>query len=91
VNNWRKGLDIVAGARPESCPWRAYYDPVVAAVLDALRSCATGDGYSPAMLLPLDPPHAVWEGVHEYLSARAKIDAHDRRLEEQNRKNRGPR
>lgn len=38
-----------------------------------------GEGITPALLLQLDPPNVVWEGVLHYNDAAARIRIDDRR------------
>ena len=79
---------IAAATIPEerlpTCPWRAQSDPYLRTVLDAHRSCMSGDNPAPALLLPSDPSPAVWEGLHHYIYLVRKLRADE--LEKQRKK-----
>lgn len=76
-------IERVTGQRPDTCPWHAFQDPLVVEVLDLYRMAASDDGVTPALLLPLDPPNEVWEGVSHYHEAtlRLRVDARRRAQE----------
>ena len=82
VDRALRRLEEITGTRPETCPWQAFTDPEVAAVLDLWRVAQTGSGAHLASVLQLNPPHYVWDGLQLYAHAVAKVrDAHDTAVE----------
>jgi len=59
----------------------AFSDPLVCEILDAYRSVSTDHGTTPALLLQLDPPNVVWEGVAHYHEVVMRIRLDDSRRE----------
>lgn len=47
---------------------------------------SNGDGMTPALLVPLDLPHDVWQGVNYFHEATLRIRANDRRVAAERRK-----
>lgn len=56
------------GAEIDTCPWRAFTDPVVRDVLDLYSAAITDREGSVhlASVRQLNPPNHVWEGVQLY-------------------------
>lgn len=69
------------GARPLTCPWRAFYDPFVRRVQHAYRFFESGNL---AVFLP-NPSHRLMEGISHMHSVQNRISHH---LHEQDRKER---
>jgi hypothetical protein len=76
-------MERIVGHRPVSCPWRAYYDPLVREVMalswaveEGNLAAATGD----------DPPAILLDAVGMYRQALSATLAEDRRLAEEERK-----
>lgn len=84
MSAWVRMVEDVTGERPPECPWMAFRDPTVIDVLSAYRSVQAGFGATPALLLPSDPPHHVWEGLLYYSHIRAKVNEHEEKLEAEN-------
>jgi len=63
---------------PDICPWRAFSDPIVVAVLD-LMALTDGDNIAAAVTSSL--PNVVYEGALHYRRARNSVER-DRRLRE---------
>lgn len=80
-------IERVTGHRPPTCPWRSFSDPLVGEVLSLYRAVggATENGAVPALALPHDPPHRVWQGLNAYASAVSLIRAEDARLAREQR------
>ena len=81
-----EAMERITGHRPVSCPWRAYYDPLVREVMalswavdDGNLAAATGD----------DPPAILLDAVGMYRQSMSATLAEDRRLAEEERKSRG--
>ncbi len=76
-------VDDWAGARPITCPWKAFFDPFVGRVLSAHRFFETGNL---AVMMP-NPSHRLVEGVALFNSIMARITnmqiEQDRKAEKQ--------
>ena len=70
------GIERVTGKRPDGCPWKAYEDPFVAAVLDAYPHWKERQLH---LVWGHDPPLALMRGLRAYESALNAIRAHDMR------------
>ena len=83
-------MQVVTGYRYDRCPWWSFEEPGVQEVLEAAYMCQTGDAIVPAMLLPMDPPQRILEGVRVYARAVAAVreDEHRRRMEDLKKKRR---
>lgn len=68
------GIERVTGKRPMGCPWKAYEDPFVAAVLDAYPHWKERQL---ALVWGNDPPLALMRGLRAYESALNAIRASD--------------
>lgn len=73
------------GLRPGSCPWQAFSDPLVIAVLNLYGACTSDMGTVPALAAAMHPPKIVLDGLTFYCSVIGRIRASDRKLEEQRR------
>jgi hypothetical protein len=82
----REAMERIVGHRPVSCPWRAYYDPLVREVMalswaveEGNLAAATGD----------DPPAILLDAVGMYRQALSATLAEDRRIADEERRARG--
>lgn len=73
----------------QTCPWQALRHPVVAEVLAHVRMCASGFGMSPSAIIPLNPPHRIWDGVLTYANAVSMVESHDDRVRRRDERRRG--
>ena len=80
VDRYAEGIEKLTGVAPMTCPWRTFRDPFVASVMEASRACS-GEETVPALLLELDLPHAVWQGLLHFVSVRERVRADRRRSE----------
>lgn len=78
------GIERVTGKRPMGCPWKAYEDPFVAAVLDAYPHWKERQLH---LVWGAEPPLALLRGLRAYESALNAIRAHDIREQNQKRAN----
>lgn len=53
----------ITGVAPHGCPWRAFTHPTVVEVLDLYDAASTDGGVDLSVVLAIDPPHHLWEGV----------------------------
>lgn len=67
-------IEKVAGARPDTCPWRAYDDPVISDVLRAYKWLEAGEL---CMWLGEDPPNHIIEGLDHYKTVSNLIEYHE--------------
>lgn len=74
-------IESVVGVRPSTCPWRAFYDPLVVEVLDV---CTLAEKSLGASYLGADPPAVLVDAVALYLRCRDAALAHN--LEQQRKK-----
>lgn len=81
----RSIIGKVTGHEPEACPWHAFRDPLVQAVIGAYHACATESGCTPALLLPLDPQAEVFEGLVVFAEALGRARKDRLRREQQQR------
>lgn len=80
-------VERVTGTRPHTCPWQAFSDPDVGAVLDLYRMATNGMGAHLASVWGMNPPAYLWDGLQHYAHAVAKVqEAHDKAAEERRRK-----
>lgn len=80
-------IENVTGARPPSCPWSAFRDPLVQDVVSAYRFFESGQL---SITVGDDPPPRIVEGVAHYHAAVQHIQMDDmRRQREENRKKGG--
>lgn len=79
----REIIKLVTGTEaPDTCPWRAYADPVVAAVIDA-HGLTDGDNLAP--LIRPSTPNVIVDGLLHYRRARTHVEADRRKRERQAR------
>lgn len=81
-------IEHVTGHRPATCPWRAFYDPLVARAIDL--SVDADGGYAMASLGP-DSPELVTEALRAFRVARSAGQRHVRRFLEAKNKPKAPR
>jgi hypothetical protein len=82
----REAIERITGHRPVSCPWRAYYDPLVREVMALSWSVESGNL---GAALGDDPPAVLVDALGVYRSALAATLAEDRRLADEERRARG--
>lgn len=75
------GIERATGGRPEGCPWQAFRDPFVGAVLRAYRWFRSGQL---AVAYP-DLPAALARGLEVYDAALNAVQAYDIREERKRR------
>lgn len=75
---------VTRNPAPDTCPWRAFADPIVAAVLDVM-ALTDGDNLAGAVTPAL--PNVVYEGALHYRRARNSIERDRRAREKQQREN----
>lgn len=76
----RRHLDVikrVTGAKPHTCPWRAFADPLVIEVMQYVWAC---DPPVLGAVLPPDPPAILVDGIAHYRMALLATQAEDARL-----------
>lgn len=74
-------MRAAVGGEPSGCPWRAFHDPFVGAVLRAYRHWKANQLH----LLYRDPPAALMVGIEVYDAALNAVQAHDLRQEREKR------
>lgn len=77
VTQLRAGSEKAVGSSTQGCPWKAYRDPFVGAVLRAYRHWKE---HQLGLLYP-DPPAALIAGIEAYDAALNAVQAHDIREE----------
>lgn len=77
----REGSEKAVGSSTQGCPWQAYRDPFVGAVLRAYRHWKE---HQLSLLYPC-PPHALIVGIEVYDAALNAVQAHDIREEREAR------
>lgn len=75
-------IEQLTGHRPDSCPWRAFYDPFVAKVVHVAVLAEKGLGASE---LGDDPPAIILDALPLYFRAYNATKAHDMDLERKQR------
>lgn len=70
-------VELLTGSRPPTCPWRAFYDPLVDAVVGAATLARENMGH----LYSDDEPAILVDGLRVYLAARNGTEAHDGKSE----------
>lgn len=72
---------FTGGEPPETgCPWRAYEDIDVVAVLDLYSECRTDHGCTPA-LIQWDVPAPHWDGLMHYRQCVVRYRSKAREIE----------
>lgn len=74
-------VEKLTGDRPPTCPWRAFYDPLVSEASNLARTAALGLG---AAYAGEDPPAILLDAVLRYTGARDTVKCHD--IEERRKK-----
>jgi hypothetical protein len=69
----------LTGHHPPSCPWRAFYSPLVAEVI---RVAGLASNNLALLALEDDPPAIVIDGLSVYLGAKLATENHDAELRE---------
>lgn len=64
----------LTGHQPPTCPWRAFYSPLVGEVIKVAGLAA--ENLAP-FALDLDPPAIIADGLSVYLAAKRATRAHD--------------
>lgn len=78
----RQAIEKIVGAEPPTCPWRAFYDPLVSEVVRVANFAEAGL----AMAELGDDPYAVLlDGLHVYMRARNAGRAHFSEIERKKR------
>jgi len=84
----KDAIEDYVGHRPETCPWRAMYDPLVVAAISIATMSAKGMASG---VIDEDTP-AVWlDAVHHYTTSRDAVagqdraDAHKKRMRDAKR------
>lgn len=72
VRSFRAMIKKVTDIEPDSCPWRAFYHPLVREVMQV----ATLASERSIALLGQDPPAILVEAFEVYARARAQTTAH---------------
>lgn len=70
-------IEKITGHRPPTCPWRAYYEPIVREVMDVAWS--VDDGNLAATLGP-DPDAVLRDAIGVYRRALSLTKAEEERL-----------
>lgn len=85
VRAWLGAIESLVGVRPQTCPWRALYHPLVLEVRDVVALAAHGVGMA---RLGEDPPAILVDAISAYERARSAALAHnlERRRAEEERK-----
>ena len=70
-------IERVTGSRPPGCPWVAFEDSLVGAVIDAWSTARSGAEVRLSDARREGMPHVVWQGVvhyhHAFESARHRV------------------
>lgn len=74
----------ITGHAPETCPWRVFYDPIVARVVGIATLAEEGLG---APALGDDPPAILLDGLRVYFTSRNATRAYDWDRDPHNPKN----
>lgn len=67
-------IEHLTGHRPARCPWRAFYNPIVAGVIEACVLAKENLGH---VAVNDDTPAPIVDGLSVYLSAKSATRAHD--------------
>ena len=70
VRGHKLELRGLTGDEPKACPWWSFRRPLVQEVMKLSQACRTSDGLTPALVLPMDPPARLWEGLLHYARVR---------------------
>jgi len=73
-------IERICGARPIGCPWKAFTDPDLGAILSLYDDARTGEDVSISAILILDPPNLHYEGLRHYADAMRRMSANELRL-----------
>lgn len=86
AKNTLRVIERETGSELESCPWRAFSDPLVAEVLRLYRACTSDMGTVPALAMHMHPSNVAFEGLLHYCGVINRIRANDRKRAEEQRK-----
>jgi len=75
-------MEEMTGHRPESCPWRSFYSPLVSECISIASLAEKSIG---AAALGDDPPATLLDGVQLYMRARDVTLADEQRREHEKR------
>lgn len=76
-------IESIAGARPYSCPWRAYFDPLV---IEAMRIASFIESGNLAAFRNEDMPAVLDDAVSAYWAALQSVIAEERRIADEEAK-----
>lgn len=76
-------VERVTGIQPPTCPWRAFYEPVVRDVLGV--SWATGDAHALGPVVGPDPDHKLMVALGVYTRAKVATTADEQRIRDEER------
>lgn len=76
-------IEKVTGHAPSTCPWRAFYEPIVREVIAV--AWAVEDGNLPAVI-GTDPPYQLAQALGVYERAKRATAADEMRLRDEERK-----
>lgn len=75
-------IERVTGHAPTTCPWRAFYDPLVREVLDI----SWADDGNLAAVIGMDPPYQLVQALGVYKRAVTMTRAEEERIQRDERK-----
>ena len=76
-------VERVTGLRPPTCPWRAFYEPVVREVLAVSWAC--GEANALGAVLGPDPDHKLTAALGVYQRAKVATTADEQRIRDEER------
>lgn len=79
-------IEDITGIRPQTCPWRAMYHPLVGEVVRIATLADKGLGPS---ALAADPPAILLDALSTYIRAREVTRSDEMKRETEERKRRG--
>ncbi len=71
-------IEEVTGRRPPTCPWRAFYDPLVRRVIDIMLLSTVGGSMAE---LGDDPPAILLDALKVYVSSRQATERYYRPID----------
>lgn len=78
MRGYLRTIETVTGHQPATCPWRAFYDPIVREVIAV--AWAITDGNLPAVI-GTDPPYQLTQAIGVYKRALDATRADEERLQ----------
>ncbi len=73
IQRMKKGIAELVGSEPPTCPWRAFYDPLVMEVIPLSSYFENGNL---AVKVGKDPPAVLLEALETYSVAKDSMVAH---------------